>query len=72
MSKSANSYSHNGAAGVIRTARVAQTCMRNWNAHQGCGREIKPGEKYFSIFTGGLGDLKICCDCAEIKSAPAA
>ncbi len=47
----------------MTTARVERVCQSSaW--HVGCGRLIKPGEKYLRVLAPGLSDFGVCAECA--------
>lgn len=52
----------------LTTARVQRVCQSStWRA--GCGRIIKPGEKYLPVRAPGLSDFGVCAECATPKVA---
>lgn len=51
---------------VTKIARVSRRCW-GWNLASGCGREIKPGEKFTqSTLRCGLARAELCTECAAI------
>lgn len=54
----------NGVKTTWRKARVEHRCQSNACYKRGCGRLIAKGERYLSVYPGGLSSFPLCEQCA--------